>query len=329
MINSLRDSQVISILGNTKNAGKTTVLNALVKESQSNVLLTSIGLDGEDLDQVTHLEKPQVFVRKNDYVLTAKDTLAAFSAPYKIVKTYPIQSSIGQIVLCQILHAGQVLIAGPSRVEDMKDVIEDIERSYNLKIIIDGAFFRQSYAHIGDGVIFVIGANYSRDMNLTLEHAELNYWKLNLRLLKDCDYYHLLKDHILTIKNNQVIDLGYPSVLGHIDDILKQTKDIDALYIPKALTDGFIEAWTKDYKNHSFNLILQSGIHLQLKNHNMKRLKQLAQSIDVKEAIHVLAVCMNPTSPSGYTYPKDIFRAELENRLNVSVFDVKEDKIYE
>lgn len=323
------NKRIISIVGNAKNAGKTTVLNALVKGSQAHFLLTSIGLDGEDLDQVTHLEKPQVFVRKNDYVLSARDTLEAFSAPYKIIKTYPIQTSIGEIVLCQILGPGKVLIAGPSKVEQMRETIMDIQNNLDIKVIVDGAFFRQSFAHIGDGVIFVVGANFARDMATTIEHAALNYWKLTLEKYTDDCFIDLLKDQVMIIKNKQVLDLGLISVLGHSEEILRAAIDIDALYIPKALTDEFVDCWTSRYAHQSFNLILQSGIHIQLNDQNLMRLKHLAKTIYVKQPINVLAVCMNPTSPSGYTYPKDVFKKALERNLKLRVYDVKEDDIYE
>jgi hypothetical protein len=329
MIDLLKDKQIISIVGNAKNAGKTTVLNAIVNQYQSHVLLTSIGLDGEELDQVTHLEKPQVFVKKNDYIVTAKGTLSEFTATYEIVKTYNIHTAIGQIVLCRITNPGKVLIAGPSKVDEMQRVIDDVRKILPIKIIIDGAFFRQSFANVGEGVIFVVGANDSPDMSLTIEHAALSYWKLTLPKYDDVQFDLKNQKMVCVLKNNQLFSLGFASLLGHADDILKQMNEADALFIPKSITDELINCWTDRYPHVTCNLILQSGIHIQLNHQNLKRLKQLTKSIEVIHPIDVLAVCMNPTSPNGYQYHKKDFKRQLEKRLKCQVYDVKEDRIYE
>jgi molybdopterin-guanine dinucleotide biosynthesis protein len=53
----------LGVLGTAKNTGKTTTLNALLKcLSEKLLALTSIGFDGEDLDHITCLPKPNVFV---------------------------------------------------------------------------------------------------------------------------------------------------------------------------------------------------------------------------------------------------------------------------
>ena len=322
MIKPLDLKQVITIVGNTKNAGKTTVLNAIVKHDDQPCILTSIGLDGEDLDQVTHLEKPKVYVKPKDLVVTAFEALKHFTASYRIIKTYEIGSSLGHMVLCEIIKPGKVLLAGPSKVLDMQKVVRELSISYPYHIYIDGAFFRQSFAYIGDEVILVIGANYAPMMEATTNNAVLNYWRLTLPQLTD-EYPSFPNDHITAIKGDEMIDFGFESLLGKSRDILKQTKDIDALYIPKALTDEFIDIWTNEFHHHQFDLICQSGVHIQLNDQNLKRLKQLTTNIYVIHPIHVRAVCINPYSPRGYTYPQQTFKANLSKRLGMDVINVE------
>jgi len=51
LIDQVKDLKVVAIIGNVKNAGKTTVLNFLLTNlSQSETAITSIGLDGEAID---------------------------------------------------------------------------------------------------------------------------------------------------------------------------------------------------------------------------------------------------------------------------------------
>ena len=68
----------VSIIGMCKNAGKTTVLNELIRELSAAgcVLgLTSIGRDGESKDLVTGTHKPGIYVREGTLVATASDLI--------------------------------------------------------------------------------------------------------------------------------------------------------------------------------------------------------------------------------------------------------------
>ena len=55
----------LSIVGMSKNAGKTTALNYLIEEAMDegvNIGVTSTGRDGETQDLVTGTEKPRVYL---------------------------------------------------------------------------------------------------------------------------------------------------------------------------------------------------------------------------------------------------------------------------
>jgi len=56
----VQNSACMAITGIEKNAGKTTVLNYLLQNSSDKVeAITSIGYDGEEIDQVTATDKPR------------------------------------------------------------------------------------------------------------------------------------------------------------------------------------------------------------------------------------------------------------------------------
>ena len=48
-----------AIAGLSKNAGKTTLLSALIAQTEEKIAVTSIGLDGENTDAVTLTPKPR------------------------------------------------------------------------------------------------------------------------------------------------------------------------------------------------------------------------------------------------------------------------------
>lgn len=70
----------VSLIGMCKNAGKTTVLNRLIKDCRrmdEGIALTSIGRDGERSDLVTNTKKPEIFVYDGTIIATAEKLLFA------------------------------------------------------------------------------------------------------------------------------------------------------------------------------------------------------------------------------------------------------------
>ena len=317
-------------MGNTKNAGKTTVLNHIIDNYDKPLIITSIGLDGEEIDQVTFLEKPQVYVRSNDLIATAKATLKKLEAKYQILTETNISTSIGNIVICKILSKGKALIAGPSLVSDMEILIKDLKQISNKKIIIDGAFFRQSFARISDASILVFGANYSRDINKTVDNALLNYKKLTLP--KAPIKYQVFKDkrNICILFKGKLIELDSSSIIGKVELIIsKYAKDAQAIFLPHSLTDELVEKLTNNPYKYKFDIVIQSGINILLSNQLLKNLFRLENNIYVMESIKIVCVCYNPTSPKGYSYDKLEFADKLRQKLHRRVIDVKEVDRYE
>jgi hypothetical protein len=290
-------------------------------------MITSIGLDGEDIDQVTFLEKPQIYVRTDDIIATAKDTLNQFNAEYEIIEETNIFTAIGKIVICKILKPGKALVAGPSLVSDMSILIDKLKSLYDYKIFIDGAFFRQSFASISETTVLVIGANAAFDMDQTIEYAKLTYQKLTLPVIPKQYLWVKDKEHISMMISNEKRVLSIDTVIGHVDEILNEDHyDLEMLFLPKSLTDEFVEKWIHTNHKFNFDLILKSGINIQLSDQNLKNLFKLNARIYVTNSIDVAQVCINPFSPRGYEYDEVMFKEKLSLALNRKVINVKEDE---
>jgi molybdopterin-guanine dinucleotide biosynthesis protein len=73
----------LGIAGTAKNTGKTTATAAIIQELRTRGVgfyLTSIGYDGENIDNVTGLPKPKLRVEPGDVVATAERCLAVSTA---------------------------------------------------------------------------------------------------------------------------------------------------------------------------------------------------------------------------------------------------------
>ncbi|MDY0024263.1 MAG: hypothetical protein RBR66_04975, partial [Candidatus Izemoplasmatales bacterium] len=103
-------------------------MNSFLEDCDCEIAITSIGLDGEELDQVTLLEKPQIIVRPGYFVATASETLTQLTCKYKIVEETDIITAIGKVVIVKIITGGKALVAGPAKVEDISKLIKSLQK---------------------------------------------------------------------------------------------------------------------------------------------------------------------------------------------------------
>ena len=138
----------ISIIGMCKNAGKTTVLNSIIRQYAGcgeTLALTSIGRDGEDQDLVTGTKKPGIFVAEGTLIATASElVLQRCDVTREILDTTGISTPMGDVVLFRARSDGAVQLAGPSINSQLAQVREDFFRFGADRVLIDGALSRKS-----------------------------------------------------------------------------------------------------------------------------------------------------------------------------------------
>jgi hypothetical protein len=291
---------------------------------RSNLAVTSIGLDGEELDQVTNLEKPQILVQPGYLVATAYDTLGKYTCDYEIIKTLDITTSIGNVVIVKINSRGKALVAGPAKVTDMARLILELKNYQLDKIIIDGAFSRHVFAKITQATILVVGANYSRDIDLVVNDAVILHKKFSLK-------YHDLKDFCFGDKiclindDNMMINLEYSSIIGNVDRFFNlDFRNISKVYFPKSLTNKFVERLIVERRRCKFDIIVDSPINIQVHHNLLKKLFQLENQLYVNNPLNLSLVCYNPVSPLGYEFDNEEFKKKLTMNLGREVFNVLE-----
>ncbi len=321
--------KIISIVGNTKNAGKTTVMNHYLEQLFCRLAITSIGLDGEEIDQITSMEKPRIFVKESYIVATAIDTLKNYSCDYRILEKTNIKTSIGEVVIIEILNEGKALVAGPSRVKDMQLLISILEKYELEKIIIDGAFSRQTFARTSDATIFVVGANKDKDIDKVVKDAYLHYRKFNLEIMPALPYS--FGHNIGYVSQNNIFqELPFSSVIGNVNDIfVDEVLNAKYLYLPKTISNKFVEKLVVERGKYSFDLIIQTPINIQVSDDNLEKLFKLNFNIFTINPVNVALICYNPYSPKGYEFDNNDFKNKLKNALKTDVLNVLEGGIYE
>lgn len=160
-------SVVIGIAGTAKNTGKTTALNALLREAHARgvvVGVTSIGYDGESFDNVTGLPKPRIVLEPGTIATTSESCLPADG--WTLIERTGFTTALGEVVLVRITATIPLVLAGPNKRSDLIAVLERMTAAGPSVIFIDGALNRMAPMSVAHGLILATGAARNDDLNL-------------------------------------------------------------------------------------------------------------------------------------------------------------------
>ena len=326
--------KVISIIGLAKNVSKTTTLNYIIRNigEQITLGLTSIGRDGEKYDVITELPKPQIYVKKGTYVVTAQQCLEDSKIKFEIIKRTRFNTPLGEVMILKVLSEGYIELAGPSINKHLLIICSELRNLGCDLILVDGAFDRRAYATplISDATILSTGASVSRNMmeviDLTIHTIKL----LNLEQEKNLKIKELSKN-VLKKSKVSIIDKAYSvnslnvaTALDAAEEIIQNLKD-DSQYvlINGAVTDKLLEDLmksTQKYKGITF--IVEDGTKLFLSQKTTKKFLKKGGILKVLNPINIIAITINPTSPYGYKFDKDKFLKSLQVELKIPVYNL-------
>ncbi len=87
------------------------MLNQIINEYKGEIIaITSIGLDGEKIDNVTSRPKPRIRVYPKTIIATAYDCLKECYFDFLILEETDIRTPLGEIVIIQVSTEGLALV---------------------------------------------------------------------------------------------------------------------------------------------------------------------------------------------------------------------------
>lgn len=315
-------------MGNAKNAGKTTVLNALVAVSQGKrSAVTSIGLDGEDLDTVSRLPKPRVFLPVGSLVASAEGCLHQSDASFHILRGTGVRTGLGEVLIARVTRAGNCLVGGPSSSSAVAATAEMLRQAGAEKIFIDGAFSRASHTVAGEAVVFVAGAHFSRDMTSVVRDADCALKRLALPPAGEQFSHLLAEDRPGWLDEQHAFHpISVRSVPGCADAVLDQVpREARFLFLPGALGPHFARRFVMRRESHRCGLILSGPSALVAGGTELAHLLRLDRDILVLRPLRVAFVAVNPFSPAGYRFDSAAFMKALEGITPLPLINVLED----
>jgi len=275
----------IAIAGMAKNVGKTTTLNHLIQGFGAHGIrlgLTSIGLDGEEIDAVTNTPKPRIFVPRGSIIATAERLLVQrdlFSITKEILAVTDIGTPLGRVIVARALSSGFVQIAGPSIMEQIFVLTKDLRAFGADKIIVDGAIGRKSLAmpDIADAVVLATGASLAKSVDNVIAQTR----------------------HIVDIFNLPTADIALPHIC-----------------IKGAVTD------TKVADHYDKYIVAEDASKILLTPAAIQKISIRGGALAVRRSINLAAVTINPVSPHGHSFNAKDFLEKMRAALPVPIFNI-------
>ncbi|MDH3975654.1 MAG: hypothetical protein OEV42_15355 [Deltaproteobacteria bacterium] len=157
--------RTISFIGSDKNAGKTTALNYVYKKileespSGREICITSIGINGEDLDFFDGRVKPKITVRKGSYFITALEHLEEHDNAYDAVHLFSKARFSKDYKLGKCRYDFEAVIEGPNNKEEIMRMKGELKSLFpHVTLLLDGSADRQflAHPHVSDAFYFAL-----------------------------------------------------------------------------------------------------------------------------------------------------------------------------
>jgi hypothetical protein len=146
----------IVVVGTAKNVGKTTTVDALVREAErrrAQLGLTSLGRDGEAFDAVDGRPKPRLFVEAGALIAAGYALLPPRRAVEILARGE--ESALGPIVFYRLKIPLHVEISGPPTARGVRATIARLLELGGAPVIVDGAIDRVAAVVGGDDAVIV------------------------------------------------------------------------------------------------------------------------------------------------------------------------------
>lgn len=320
----------VSIVGMEKNTGKTECLNYILSRlSNSNhrLAITSIGLDGEGLDQVTQTHKPEIFLNEGDVFVTSEAHYLSKKLDAEILDLSKQRTSLGRLVTARVTGNGKVMISGPSETFWLKKLIDSLEQFGVETTLVDGALSRQSLGSpaITESMILATGAALSANLNTLISKTAFLHELICLPKWESPQNDTLLQitNGLWAVdKNSDVHDLGIESAF-----LLKSNKEKlftfgHTFFVSGAVTSGLLNFLRIQPGIEETMILARDFSRIFADKESYQAFTKRGGQIKVILHTKLIAICVNPVSPQGYILDSKQLREKLTEKIGIPVYDI-------
>ncbi len=327
-------NKIVSIVGTSKNAGKTVTLNEIISQAYEKGIklgLISTGRDGERKDVLTQTEKPPIYVCRGTILTTVESAIKGEHAGIEIFRVTDYNTPMGRVVLGRAAEDGYVEISGPHSSMTIKEMCFEMQGLGAELVLIDGSLDRRASAapYVSDGTVLAAGAALARSVNGVVEKT--------MHLINTYSVPVVEDEYARDIAYN-AIDMGKTAVVAHdgsityldtitslqsgniISEHLKE--DTACIVLSGSATAGTIREILLNRKS-SVKIIVKDSTRIFIPASDFCILQKMGMELRVVESINIIAVTVNPYSPEGYYFEPSEFLDTMRNAVpQIPVFDV-------
>ena len=330
-IQNLLNYSSVSIVGLEKNTGKTECLNYLIRRvplERIRVAISSIGIDGERIDQVTGTAKPEIMLREGMLFATSEKHYKKRELFSEVLDISEESGSLGRIITARALTNGKVLLSGPATTSGLKRWMDGVYNKYKVDLcIVDGALSRMSLASpaISRSMILTTGAALSANIKTLVNKSAYVVELIKLPLAQNIanEKLRAIERGIWSVGiNGELKELNISSALElkkMDEDILKDSK---ALYITGALTDRFLNLLREGAIANDIEIIVRDFSKIFVTQNALCIFTKRGGRIGVLQRSNLIAVCVNPLAPNGVLLNSDKLCYELSGAIGLPVYDI-------
>lgn len=319
----------LSIVGLEKNTGKTVCLNYILNRLNqigTHVGVTSIGVDGEQVDAVFATAKPEITLFRGTHFITSEKHYLIRQAVSKLVAVDSQRTSLGPLVTAEVLIQGKVLLSGAATTAVLKRQIQTFDRLGVDLSIVDGALSRLSLASptVTEAMILATGAAVSANVKQLISKTKHLYQFIMLDEVEEPLRSTLgnIESGIWAVDSEgQIHDLGITSVFL----IDRSEKDIlrygHTLFAAGAISDRLLKILAA--KGKDITLIARDFTKIFVTPEVYTEYTRRGNRLMVLQRSKLIAITLNPTSPQGFLLDSCSTCDALSDALQTPVYDVK------
>ena len=300
----------IAVIGLVKNAGKTTVVNALMDNVPLRFGLTSLGLDGERTDHLTGLDKPRIVPPRGTLIATTVGSLDRSHYTMECLERLPFHTSLGSVVIGRAAGDRAVEISGPTTLAEVSATAARLHAHGAALVLVDGAINRLGSAspRVSDAVIMATGGLVADSLDETVETTLATLEMLTLPEVEPATRRLVAPEALCRGQAIAVDERGRLSTLDLetiVGEGVRVAREVErrattVLFVGGAVTQEFADDFARTLPpRRNVTLVVRDATVLILTPTTVSRLRRRGIGLRVLTPLRVLAVTANP-----YRFPQ-------------------------
>ena len=328
-INDILRHRSLSIVGLEKNTGKTVCLNYILHRMNQlgvHVGVTSIGVDGEQVDSVFATAKPEIVLYEGTRFITSEQHYLKRQLVSRLEAVDNHRTALGPLVTARVLIRGKALLSGAATTGILRSQIEQLDNMGVDITIVNGALSRLSLASptVTDAMILATGAAVSANVKQLVAKTKFLH---TLICLDEVD--PSLRERLNIIPSGLwgVDNDGIPHDLGIASVFLIDRAETDllhyghTLFASGAVSDRLLRVLAA--KGKDITLITRDFTKLFITPEAYVEFTRRGGRLMTLQRSRLIAITLNPTSPQGFLLDSKSTCETLSNALQMPVYDVK------